>query len=412
MGKYYLIPSTGYCQDAQYAPQWITTFFNDWGDCCRTGWIVESCLLADPENVPEEVVIVEAEPETATTTTTTTTTTTVVAGDDLETVPLRFSLMGLPVDIDDFGAFKESMTQELKIALTTAAEDIGMKIVALKSGYDLISSGSRSIFHRDMQSETQDVSSGDKAQTVNLYYDVDVVKDSQNYGPVLIQAIQDKHGEVLGDLQASSNYPPSNFDLCTTTRAGLYEDSDFDVCTLEHETVPIKFCSISSKLSPEVNQDDLTEELINIYSESLNGIRGLEVASLSVKSVDESSDALCVYLNADVIDYDDRNWKSIIDRELAMEKINNQILELVKHHLMDESAGRGANLEVCIDDEGLISTDCNTVKNQNLALPMWAIITIASVCGGIVLCIAISVCICAYQDNKDEQEMKTNIKSL
>lgn len=72
----------------------------------------------------------------------------------------------------------------------------------------------------------------------------------------------------------------------------------------------------------------------------------------------------------------------------------------------------GANLEVCVGDEGLISLDCSSVKSSNLALPMWAIITIASVCGGIILCIAISICICAYQDNKDEREMKTGIKSL
>ena len=407
--RYYLVPSTGFCQDEMYAPQWITTFFNDWNECCRAGWVVEQCMSASPDRyvstTVEQPVVVEE------TTTTTTTTTSKSEEDDLETIPLRFSLMGLPADIDNLGTFKDNVTKQLKIVLTNIAEDIGLKVTALRSSYDLVSTRT-SVFDRQLQSDAKSFSA-EQAQTFKAYYDVDVIKDpSQRFGPVVIRLVQERHDEILGELQVNSKYYLSNFDLCTTTRAGMYDDSDFDVCTLKHDIIPLKFRS--RRLHPNVDQAALNDELLKIYSDVLNTIPGLEVVSLSLKKVDESSNSLDVYIDADIVDYDGRNWKSIIESELENEAKKNQILSQAKQYLMNAVAASegGESLEVCIDDQGILSMDCTSIKSSNFKLPNWAIITIASVCVAIVLIIAISLCICAYQDNKDEEEMKYNIKTF
>jgi hypothetical protein len=321
--------------------------------------------------------------------------------------------MGVPLDIVNIGGFNDGMTQELKIALTSAAEYLGMKITSLERNSDLnlITTRRRSVFHRELLPRSLQEESSEPKQTIMLYYDVKAVMDpSQNYGPILIQGIRDRHNEILGDLQASSNYYISDFDLCTTSSPVSYDNSDFNVCTLDHEIVQVKFTA--SNLRPDVDQEDFVAELLNIYLGILNQVNGLEIASMSLKRVSKASNSIDVYSDLDVIDRDGRSWETVIDSELLKESTKNTILEQVRKYLIDSLGQSGEAVEVCVDGEGVISMECTGVKSSKYKLPTWAIISIAAVSGAIVLCICISLCICAYQDAKDEDEMNKNVKAF
>ena len=398
--RYYLIPSTGFCAEELYAPSWINNFFNQWADCCRTSWIVSQCLAADPGTtalVVEQPVIVQQVVQTTTTSTTASTTTTVKV-DELETIPFRFSLLGLPMNIDDKNDFKDAMTRELKIALTSAAERFDVKVTNFKTN----------IFNRQLRSLQSDA---EQTQTIKLYYDLEVVKDpSQKPATALIQAIRDRRDQVLGDLQASTSHYLSNFDLCATSSSGLYDDSDFDVCTLNHEIVPVTFSA--NKLHPDVDQEDLNEELLKIYSDILSKVNGLEVASLSLKKVDQTSSGHDVFFDIDVIDTDGSSWRAKIESELEKEATQTHIFEKVREYLINSLGAGVEGVDVCVDEQGVISMECASIKSSRFKLPTWAIIAIASASAALALGICISICICTYQDAKDEQDMKYSINTF
>ena len=338
------------------------------------------------------------QPVVVQTTTTTTSTTTTTKVDELQTIPLRLSLLGLPLNIENQSGFKETMTRELKIALTREAERLGVKVTNFKTN----------IFNRKIRRLQGDA---EQTQTMKLYYDLEVVKDpGQRPATALIQAIRDGRDQMLNDLQASTSYYLSNFDLCATSTSGLYDDSDFDVCTLNHAIVPVAF-SVNN-LHPDVDQDELNEELLMIYSDVLSKINGLEVASLSLKKVDETSSGRDVFFDVDVIDFDGSNWRAKIESELENEATKNGIFDKVRQYLIDSLGASGEDVDVCVDDQGMISMDCASIKSSRFKLPTWAIITIASVSAALALGICISICICTYQDAKDEQDMKYSINTF
>lgn len=344
-------------------------------------------------------------PEATTVTTTTTTSTTIKATNDIESVPLRFSLLGLSTAINDISGFKNSMTQELEMALTRVAEDMGLISIRLQS--NLVAMSSVSVFDRGLSIRNLQDESSESRQTIKLYYDFDVVKEqNQRYGPMLIQAIRDRRDEVLRSLQASTNYYISQFDLCTTSSAGLYDDSDFDICTLNHEIIPVSFSV--SKPHPNIDADDLTQTVLDVYVDVLESIDGLEVANINVKLSSKTSSTLDISFNVDIIDIDGRNWKTVIERELQSEATKNKIVDNVNAVIID-LFGTSEGVQVCIDNE-VLTMDCAAVKSKNATLPRWAIIAIATVSSAIVLCVIISMCVCAYQDHKDEQVY--NIKAF
>ncbi|KAL3788581.1 hypothetical protein HJC23_005240 [Cyclotella cryptica] len=47
--QYYSDPSSGMCAVVDgNTPSWITTFFIDWTECCKIGWVLDACLAAAP----------------------------------------------------------------------------------------------------------------------------------------------------------------------------------------------------------------------------------------------------------------------------------------------------------------------------------------------------------------------------
>lgn len=69
--QYYSIPSNGMCATVDGStPSWISTFFTDWEECCKVGWVFDKCMAEAPVKKEADV----SEESTSTTTTTTTTT--------------------------------------------------------------------------------------------------------------------------------------------------------------------------------------------------------------------------------------------------------------------------------------------------------------------------------------------------
>lgn len=47
--RYWSSPSNGMCAIVDKdTPSWITTFFTDWSECCKAGWVFDKCLSAAP----------------------------------------------------------------------------------------------------------------------------------------------------------------------------------------------------------------------------------------------------------------------------------------------------------------------------------------------------------------------------
>lgn len=73
--RYFSDPSSGMCDVVDgNTPSWITTFFTDWTECCKIGWVLEACLAASPANVVDDSKTVDEVVSKSTTTTSTSST--------------------------------------------------------------------------------------------------------------------------------------------------------------------------------------------------------------------------------------------------------------------------------------------------------------------------------------------------
>lgn len=327
-------------------------------------------------------------------------------GMEYETIPLKFSLIGLPNDISNIREFKDAMLEELKNILTEVANAIAMTITGVSESNGPSSNG------RALQSAAQNFASN-PTQTINLYYDVSVVKNpSEQYPRILIQALRDRHDQILSQIQEytdSIGYDDlSNFDLCTTSSATSDPEEDsFDLCTLDNQIVSIKFSA--SNLSPEMDPKDLENDLIDVYTDILSRIDGLDMKSIDLDKIVENQDGVDAYFNVDVI-RNGRDWKNIVTNALQKEAARNQILdEVQKYSALDEN---GEPLEWCVNDLGVFTTDCAVVTINKFAIPNWAIIAIAVSLGVILCCLLISCCICARQKSRDDDATKDNFQAF
>ncbi|KAL3804644.1 hypothetical protein HJC23_008459 [Cyclotella cryptica] len=324
---------------------------------------------------------------------------------EYETIPLKLSLVGLTSDIPSIRDFKDAMMEELKNILTELASSLDMTISEISENYGPTSNS------RALQSSAQSFASN-PTQAMSLYYDVSVVRNpGERYARILIQAIQDRHGELLSQIQEYTDNQGygyiSNFDMCTTSSnvSDPKEDS-YDLCTLDNQIVPIKFSA--SNLSPDMDPKDLERDLIDAYKEILSGIDGLEMKSIDLDRIVEKGDGVDVYFNVDVI-RNGQDWKSVVKNALQKEAARNQLLsEVQKYSALDEN---GETLEWCVNDLGIFTTDCAAVTSYQFAIPNWAIITIAVASVVLLCCLLISCCICARQRARDDDVTKDNFRT-
>eukprot|EP00956_Cyclotella_meneghiniana_P017003 scaffold27433_cov53-Cyclotella_meneghiniana.AAC.1 len=282
---------------------------------------------------------------TATTTTSTTTTTTTTTADQMQTIPLKFSLMGLPGDIDNIRDFKHLMLKKVKAALANVAYNIGMK---------------RGEVYRVQLTPHSHPNQSKRY----IYY----------------TTLKYSRRTQINHMARSSG-----------------------ICALDHETVTVKFSS--SDLNPTINRDEFDLELLNIYSRILNDIDGLDLRDITLDRVVENSYGTDVYFNVDVIS-NGVDWKDVIETELEKEASRQVIINEVSKYTIQTLEEKGEDVQDvnwCFDNQGMFSIACNVH-----ALPLWAIIVIASTAVAILLCILISCCICCRNKREDK---KYNVES-
>ena len=323
----------------------------------------------------------------------------------MEDIRLKLSLIGLPADLDDLRDFKVMMEERLKALVADVAKDVDMKVTDFQEVYDLtILAG------RELQTEASKMT-----QTIHLYYDVEVVKNpDQRYAPILIDRVRRMHDEALEKFQeykdAKGYYYMSNFDLCTSS--SISRDASFDICTLDHQIVKVKFSA--TNLDPSLNREELDEELLKIYSLILNSISGLELIDISVDSVAETSYGTDVHFNVDVVKTNGIDKKDLIETELAKEASKKDIVDKVQEYTTKSFEGSGKEVEDvnwCFDSQGIFNMQCNLAVADNLALPIWAIIAIASTAGLILLCVSIACCAFMRQRSEEKEDEKYNMEA-
>lgn len=73
--QYYSNPSNGMCSTVdESTPSWINTFFTDWEECCKVGWVFDKCMAEAPMKKEADKDALSEESTSTTTSSTTTTT--------------------------------------------------------------------------------------------------------------------------------------------------------------------------------------------------------------------------------------------------------------------------------------------------------------------------------------------------
>lgn len=343
---------------------------------------------------------------------------------EFQTIPLKFTLMGLSDDIPRIRDFRDAAMGFIKGMLTTVSYDIdGFKITEVKERFvDSFLNGQRGLSTRTRS--VVDFVFGENATTENLetqqeeddtrvfnfYYDVTVVSDStQMYGPLLIDAVRHRHREILQQIQEykpTQYYYADNFDLCTTT-TGKKTDDDrfFDLCSHDHQMVSLKFSAL--ELPEDMDRDLFKNELMSIYQRVLSEIDGLEMTGMYAdEEIEEVGKAVDFFFDVNVI-RKDQDMKFVIENKVQSQDGRMEILYLVQNYTNEE----GRDIEWCITDAGRYSTaSCAKPPPEPTQLPLWIIITIAATSALIVLGCVLWICIVTFQRKTEEIEFKNNCR--
>lgn len=343
---------------------------------------------------------------------------------EFQTIPLKFTLMGLSNDIPRIRDFRDAAMGFMRGMLTTVSYDIdGLKVTAVKERY-IDSFLNR---HRGLATRTRSVINfvyGENATTdkiesqhqeeddtrvFNLYYDVTIVSDSpRRYGPLLIETVRHRHPEILQQIQEykpTQYYYAENFDLCTTTTGEITDDDRlFDVCSLDHQMVSIKFGALA--LPEDMDIDLFKKELMNIYQRVLNEIDGFEMTGMYA---DEQIEVVgkAVDFNFDVnVIRNDQDMKLVVEAKLQSQSGKTEILYLVQNYTNKE----GRDIEWCITNAGRYSTNPCAKPSEPTGLPLWIIISIAAASALLVLGCLLWICIVTFQRRREEDQFKNNCR--
>jgi hypothetical protein len=346
---------------------------------------------------------------------------TTASGSEFQTIPLKLTLMGLPNDIPRISSFREAALSFVKGMLSLIANDIdGLKITDAKERYidsvfdrrrDL-APAVRSVFSMsDYNYSISGIEEGigeDHHRIFNLYYDVvAVVPDpSRLYGPLLIDAAHNRHSEILQQIQEykpTQYYYAEDFDVCTTASGKMiYDDALFDMCTKDHQIVPVKFGVLA--LPKDIDRDIFKEELIMIYKDLLTG--DLQMTGFYGNRIEEAGKNTDFYFDINVIQ-NNRDMDLVIGSKVNSQEGRGEILNRIQSYTNDE----GRSIQWCITETGRYSTEpCTTTKASSQTMPTWAIVTISMICVLVVLALLLWRCIVVYQRDQEEEEFRVNCR--
>lgn len=341
-------------------------------------------------------------------------------GTELQTLPLKLTLMGLQDDIPHLSDFREAALSSIKGVLALVSDDIdGLKITDVKERYiDTLLNDRRNLstISRSTFSFTNDTSSYESiseegraeehTRVFNLYYDaLAVVADpSKLYGPLLIEAVQYRYSEIIQQIQEykpDSYYYAEDFDLCTTS-TGVKADTDrsFDLCSQEHQFVSIKFGVLA--LPDDVDRDAFKNEITNIYQDILKNIEGLQITGFYENRIEAVGNTEDIFLDVKAVKRN-QDMELIINNKVNSQEGKMEVLNRIQSYTDEE--GRG--IQWCITEMGRFSAEpCASTA----ALPGWGISVIAATSVLIVLGLALWVIVVLYQRDREEDGFKENCR--
>jgi hypothetical protein len=343
---------------------------------------------------------------------------TTASGTEFQKIPLKFTLMGLPDDIPRISDFRRAAKGYIKEILSYISDDIdGLKFKEVNERYvdTLLNcrrslSTSRYVFsfaNNTFFNFTEEEDSQEHTRIYNLYYDAVAIVPNPNefYGPLIVETAQYRHAELLQQIQEydpTQYYYADDFDICTATTEDA-SDRSFDLCSQDHQLVPIKFGVLA--LPDDMDRDAFKAEAVGILQDVLKGIDGLQMTGFYENRVDVAGKSEDFYFDVDLIKRN-RDMELVISNELNGER-KVEILNRIQSYTNEE--GRG--IEWCITDAGRFSAEpCTTTKTTNNGMPTWAIVTIALSSALIGLGLIIWVCIILYQRSQDEDDFNNTTR--
>lgn len=343
---------------------------------------------------------------------------TTASGSEFQTIPLKFTLMGLPNDIPQISDFRRAAEGYIKEILSYVSNDMdGVKFREVKERYvdTLLNcrrslSVSRSLFsfaNDTYELVTEEEGAQEHTRIYNLYYDAVTIVPDQNefHGPLIIDTVRYMHAELLQQIQEydpMKYYYAEDFDLCTTTTKEA-SDKSFDLCSQDHQIVPIKFGVLA--LPSDVDRDEFKAGVVEILQDMLKNIDGLQMTGFYDNRVDVVGKTEDFYFDVDLIKRN-RDMESVIGNELNGEgKV--EILNRIQSYTNE--AGR--SIQWCITEAGRFSAEpCTTIKTTNNGMPTWAIVTIALSSALIVVGLCAWIVIILYQRGEDEDDFKNTTR--
>lgn len=344
------------------------------------------------------------------------------SGSEFQILPLKFTLMGLQNDIPRISEFRSASLSYIKGMLALVSIDVdGLKITDVKEQYiDTLLNDRRDLsITRSAFSFANGTSSyaliaeeevvKDHTRVFNLYYEATAVVADPNklYGPLLIDIVQNRHSELLQQIQqykATQYYYAADFDLCTTASGKKAStDRSFDLCSQDHQLVSIKFGLTS--LPEDMNRDAFKYEVINIYQDILKSIDGIQMTGFYEDRIEDVGQAQEFYFDVKVVKRN-RDYSLIINNELNSQDGKMEVLNRIQSYTNEE----GRDIEWCITELGRFSPSCVAVATTARGMPEWAIITIAVASALIVFGLLIWILLIAYQRDREQSDFRESCR--
>lgn len=292
----------------------------------------------------------------------------------VQTLPIKFTLLGVPdVTDDNANKFKDAMLLTFKSLLSLLSSKLSgsVKFTNVSARYN-----SRRILQ---QEETM--------KNFQFYYDIDVASSDANAnspGEVLIESVKTHHWELLQSIQEykkDNYYYVQDFEMCTPSNseggssAVTVDGSEFDLCSYEHQIVPIQLGAVG--LPNDLNVDKFNEELIGVYKDILVDVNGLTLAGIYPNDLKENGDTFDFHYNVDVLQLENRNMKTLILSRLESDDAIGQIFSHLEAY---------TSQAICVDDDGRYSLEpCISTRQREGKMPAWQIATITAA-SIVVLC--------------------------
>jgi len=324
--------------------------------------------------------------------------------DLFEVIPVKFSVVSLP-DVVEMKELKDEMLIILKRILINLAESDGMDD-ALKTTNVV---EKPPLVDRKMRVLAKDL---------NVDYAVTVVRQNEDFRPIILDWIEDSYGEIIQRIQdyIDRKYFDTDMKLnmCTTDYGQIRMCGDVvEVAHLRvtpaqvvHQVFPIK---ATFKVNDEFSINKLAQQFIEIYQGILADVDGLNITTIEVADIVNLPGG---YVDV-LFEVHSQTLGEALGEDAVTQTIQGRLDDILGQIQSHSDAGIFDALNWCIDKDGIF-IECEEEKvaelpNTIYQLPIWAIIVLAE--AGLLLCCLIFYCIVTRicRRNEGKQDVKTEM---